>query len=79
MEKGAKIMKKITKDMIISDVLKVDTELAPFFFAIGMHCLGCPSASGETIEEACMVHNTNCDELVEKMNNFLEIKENRNK
>lgn len=69
-------MKKITKDMIISDVLKVDAELAPFFFSIGMHCLGCPSASGETIEEACMVHNTDCDELVEKMNNFLEIKEN---
>lgn len=69
-------MPKITKDMIIADVLKVDTELAPFFFAIGMHCLGCPSASGETIEEACMVHNTNCDELVKKMNDFLEIKAN---
>lgn len=71
-------MKRITKDMIISDVLKVDTELAPFFFAIGMHCLGCPSASGETIEEACMVHATDCDELVEKLNNFLEAKENSN-
>ena len=69
-------MQKITKDMIIADVLKVDVELAPFFFAIGMHCLGCPSASGETIEEACMVHNTNCDELVKKMNDFLEIKAN---
>ena len=69
-------MQKITKDMIISDVLKVDTELAPFFFAIGMHCLGCPSASGETIEEACMVHSTDCDALIEKMNNFLEIKAN---
>lgn len=69
-------MKKITKDMIISDVLKVDADLAPFFFAIGMHCLGCPSASGETIEEACMVHNTDCDELIEKMNDFLENKEN---
>jgi hybrid cluster-associated redox disulfide protein len=70
-------MKRINKDMIIADVLKVDVELAPFFFAIGMHCLGCPSASGETIEEACLVHDTNCEELVEKMNNFLEIKENK--
>ena len=69
-------MQKITKDMIIADVLKVDTELAPFFFAIGMHCLGCPSASGETIEEACIVHNTDCDELVKKMNDFLDIKAN---
>ena len=69
-------MQKITKDMIIADVLKVDVELAPFFFSIGMHCLGCPSAAGETIEEACMVHNTDCDALIEKMNNFLEIKAN---
>ena len=69
-------MQKITKDMIIADVLKVDVELAPFFFSIGMHCLGCPSAAGETIEEACMVHNTNCDALIEKMNAFLEEKEN---
>ena len=69
-------MQKITKDTIIADVLKVDVELAPFFFSIGMHCLGCPSAAGETIEEACMVHNTDCDALIEKMNNFLEIKAN---
>ena len=69
-------MQKITKDMIIADVLKVDVELAPFFFAFCIHCLGCPSAAGETIEEACMVHNTDCDALIEKMNNFLEIKAN---
>ena len=72
-------MAKVTKDTIILDVLMMDKGTAPFFLEIGMHCLGCPSASGETIEEACMVHNTNCDELVEKMNNFLEIKENSNK
>ena len=64
-------MQKITKDMIISDVLKVDVELAPFFFDIGMHCLGCPSAAGETIEEACMVHGVDADELVNKINAFL--------
>ena len=67
-------MEKITKDMIIADVLKVDVELAPFFFAIGMHCLGCPSASGETVEEACSVHGTDCDELISKMNEFLAAK-----
>ena len=70
-------MQKITKDMIISDVLKVDVELAPFFFEIGMHCLGCPSAAGETIEEACMVHATDCDALIEKMNKFLEEQESK--
>ena len=67
---------KVTKDMIIMDVLKIDMDTAKFFLDMGMHCLGCPSAAGETIEEACMVHNTDCDALIEKMNNFLEIKAN---
>ena len=39
---------------------------------IGMHCVGCPSASGESIEQACMVHGADPDELVEKINKFLE-------
>ena len=63
---------KITKDTIIADVLKLDADLAPFFLEIGMHCLGCPSATSETIEEACEVHEADCDLLVEKINNFLE-------
>ena len=67
-------MQKITKDMIISDVLKVDVELAPFFFEIGMHCLGCPHSRGESIEQACEVHGTNADELVKKINDYLASK-----
>ena len=61
-------MAKVTKDMIIRDVLALDVSTAQFFFEIGMHCLGCPSASGETVEEACAVHGTDADELVEKIN-----------
>ena len=49
-------MAKITKDMTIRQVLERDTNTAPIFFEMGMHCIGCPSASGETLEEACMVH-----------------------
>lgn len=64
-------MAQITKDTIIADVLKIDADTAPFFFEIGMHCLGCPSASGESVEQACMVHGVDADELVEKINNFL--------
>lgn len=63
---------KITKDTIIADVLKLDADLAPFFLEIGMHCLGCPSATSETIEEACDVHGADCELLLEKINNFLE-------
>ena len=67
-------MAQITKDTIIMDVLRLDPETAPFFFEIGMHCLGCPSASGESIEQAAMVHGVDADELVGKINSFLATK-----
>lgn len=60
----------ITKDMIIGDILDMNVDAAKFFFDIGMHCLGCPASRGETIEQACEVHNTDADELVEKLNAF---------
>ena len=72
--KGEIIMASITKDTIIMDVLKIDQGTAPFFFEIGMHCLGCPSASGETVEEACAVHGVDADELVNKINEYLKDK-----
>ncbi len=64
-------MAKVTKDMIISEVLAIDPGTAPFFFEIGMHCLGCPSASGESIEEACAVHGADVDALINKLNEYL--------
>ena len=62
---------KIEKQTIIGDVLDIAPQAAPLFFAIGMHCLGCPSARGESIEEACAVHGTDADALVEKINAHL--------
>ena len=59
---------EITKNSTIGDVLDADRSLAPYFLEMGMHCLGCPSARAETIEQACMVHGVNVDELVEKLN-----------
>lgn len=73
LSKGDFIM-KVTKDSIIGEVLDFDRETAKFFLEIGMHCLGCPSARGESIEMACEVHGTDADELVEKINAFLESK-----
>lgn len=64
----------ITKDMCIGDILDMEPATAQFFLEMGMHCLGCPSARGETIEEACAVHGTDCDLLVENINNFLKAK-----
>ena len=60
---------KVTKESIIGDILDHDIETARFFFEIGMHCLGCPASRGESIADACAVHGTNADELVEKINN----------
>ena len=65
---------KVTKDMIIGDVLDMDRGTAQFFFEIGMHCLGCPASRGESIEDACKVHNTDCDALLAKINAYLESK-----
>ncbi len=64
-------MAKITKDMTIREVLERDVNTAPIFFEMGMHCIGCPSASGETLEEACLVHGMEADVLVGKLNEFL--------
>ena len=65
---------KVTKDTLIGDILDFDVETAQFFFEIGMHCLGCPSARGECIADACMVHGTDADALVKKINDYLAAK-----
>lgn len=65
---------QVTKKSIIGDVLDNAPDTAQFFFEIGMHCLGCPSARGETIEMACAVHDTDADALIEKINAYLASK-----
>jgi len=62
---------KVTKDTLIGDILDQDATTAPFFFAMGMHCLGCPSARSESIGDACEVHGVNADELVAQINAHL--------
>lgn len=64
----------VTKESIIGDVLDADMETAQYFLAIGMHCLGCPASRGESVEDACAVHGTDADALIETINKFLESK-----
>ena len=59
---------EITKNSLVGDVLDIDPTTAEYFFAMGMHCLGCPSARGESIEDACAVHGVDADDLVAKLN-----------
>lgn len=60
-------MAGITKDMTIGEILQVNPKVAPILMGAGMHCLGCPSAQGETLEEAAMVHGMDIDELMKQI------------
>ncbi|MEG0229665.1 MAG: DUF1858 domain-containing protein [Oscillospiraceae bacterium] len=62
---------EVTKESIIGDILDHDQTTAEYFFAMGMHCLGCPASRGETIEMACDVHGVDCQELIDKLNAHL--------
>lgn len=59
---------KITKDMVIDDVLKMDERLGDVFMGFGMHCIFCHLGLEETVEEAAMVHGVDIDFLVKKLN-----------
>lgn len=65
-------MATFTKDTLISEVLDKAPGAAPMFLAIGMHCLGCAMAHGETLEEACMVHGVDADTFLEELNAFAD-------
>lgn len=62
---------QISKDMIIGELIQMHELIAPMLMRAGMHCLGCPSAQGESLEEACMVHGIDCDVLVAGINEVL--------
>jgi len=61
----------VTKDTLIGEILNADQTTAPFFFEMGMHCLGCPASAGESLEEACMVHGVPVEDLVDQLNEFM--------
>ena len=62
---------QISKDMLIGELIQMDELIAPMLMRAGMHCLGCPSSQGESLEEACMVHGIDCDTLVAGINEVL--------
>lgn len=62
---------RVNKEMIIADMLQIDPGIAAILMASGMHCVGCPSAQGESLEEAAMVHGLDVDEMVKDVNDYL--------
>ena len=61
-------MIEIKKDTIIGEILDLAPQTAPIVLSIGMHCLGCPSSRGETVEQACMVHGVDVEKLLALVN-----------
>ena len=64
-------MTKITKDVIIGDLLREDQEMAGVLMGMGMHCIGCPASQMESIEEAAIVHGFDPDEFVATVNDYV--------
>ena len=60
-------MAQITKGMTIGEILRTNPDVAPILMEAGMHCLGCPSAQAESLEEAAMVHGMNINDLMAKI------------
>ena len=60
----------ITKEMTMGELLSIDRGVAVVLKNAGMHCIGCPSSIGESLEEACMVHGIEVDELLKNINEY---------
>ena len=66
---------EISKEMTMGEILSVDEGLADVLVDAGMHCVGCPAHSFETLEEACAVHGIDSDQLTANLNSYLNTKE----
>ncbi len=62
----------VNKNMTIAEILNINKGVALILMNAGMHCVGCPSSQGETLEEACLVHGMDVETLTEEINNFIE-------
>ncbi len=62
---------RISQDMIIADMLKIDPGIASILMASGMHCIGCPASQGESLSEAAAVHGLDAGELEKAVNEYL--------
>jgi len=64
-------MATVTKEMLINDIIEIDRGLVPILMQHGMHCVGCPSARYESLEQAATAHGMDVEELIEEMNVYL--------
>ena len=65
---------KISKDMTIGELIRLEQNIIAILMRAGMHCIGCPSAQGESLAEAAMVHGIDADVLEAQINDYLSTK-----
>lgn len=65
---------EITKATTMGEMLQYDMGIAYVLMEAGMHCVGCPSSISESLEEACMVHGLNADEVMANIQEYLNAK-----
>ena len=65
---------EITKQTKMGEMIEYDRGIAVVLMESGMHCVGCPASIGESLEEACMVHGLDADEVLAKINEYLTSK-----
>lgn len=70
---------EITKSTTMGEMLQYDMGIAYVLMEAGMHCVGCPSSIGESLEEACMVHGLNADEVMANIQEYLNAKKESEK
>ncbi|MBR3587509.1 MAG: DUF1858 domain-containing protein [Oscillospiraceae bacterium] len=63
---------KLTKQTTMGEMLEYDMGIAYILMQCGMHCVGCPSSIGESLEEACAVHGLDADEVMDVIRDYLE-------
>ena len=59
---------KFSKDTKIGEIIEKAPEKVDLLLQVGMHCIGCPASQGETLEEACMIHGIDVNDVVEELN-----------
>ena len=62
----------VTKDILISEVVKKYPQTASIFLEYGLYCIGCAFAKEETIEKAAKIHQIDLNELISSLNKAIE-------
>ncbi len=68
---------EITKDTTMGEMLRYDMGIAGVLMRCGMHCVGCPSSVGESLEMACMVHGLDVEQVLDDIRTYLEFKQGK--